>query len=161
MNLIPETNPLLHTELPDYDFSNNLDLIEIKHRMTTLMRAKNGVGLAAPQVGLPHRFFIIDENNKSTMIVNPKIIDLSEETEKSVEGCLSFPNLYLPIERSKNVTILYQNEMGDFQEDRFKDFAARCIQHETDHLNGIVFTKKVSKLVLDMAERKRKKFFRE
>lgn len=161
MNLILETNPILHTITPEYNFSTDLDLIEIKHRMTELMKLRNGVGLAAPQVGLPHRFFVIETNSGSEIIVNPKLLEKSEEIEKGIEGCLSFPNLFLPIERSKKVVISYYNESGDLKEDRFENFSARCIQHEIDHLDGIVFTKKVSKLVLDMAERKRKKFMRE
>jgi peptide deformylase len=128
-------------------------LLEIISDMTAaLIAAKNpeGVGLAAPQIGIALRMFLIRPDLKKApqLFINPEIINYSQrqqapDTKHGVyEGCLSIPNHYSPIRRAMSVTVKYQiieNESLITRTDTFSNFPAHIIQHETDHLNGILF----------------------
>ncbi len=106
-----------------------------------------GVGLAAPQIGENLRIFAMNDNGKIRIIVNPEIIEISKEKEKKtkqqekeiMEGCLSLPNYYGPLERASKVKIKYLDLDGTKKEEEFKGLSAQIVQHEIDHLNGIVF----------------------
>jgi peptide deformylase len=117
-----------------------------------------GVGLAAPQVGKSLRIFIAKptDNSKIMVFINPEIIDRSLEQDlirrpkedsskkasKKLEGCLSLPNIWGPVNRSTWVVLSYLDEQGIRHKKKFTDFLATIIQHETDHLNGILFPKR-------------------
>lgn len=115
----------------------------------TLEAAKDpeGVGLAAPQVGLSLRLFVIKptKRSRSQVFVNPIIVKISKKLQKGshsngvYEGCLSIPNHYAPLDRSYSITISYQHLDGSQQTEAFTGFPAHIIQHEIDHLNGILF----------------------
>lgn len=120
----------------------------------TLIATKNprGVGLAAPQVDEPCRIFITKptEKSKIRVFINPEIIKKSDnltdgvpERENKLEGCLSIPNIWGRVKRAISVTLRYQDESGKQHEEEFTGFLATIIQHETDHVNGILFTKRV------------------
>src|ERR1043166_7194040 len=131
---------------------------ELVQNMIETMHAANGVGLAAPQVGESFQLTVLDvsqvEDRPTTMklngasvdpktvmplvLVNPQI-DLGSETETGLEGCLSFPEITGDIERAKSVTTRAQNLDGEPIEIEATGFLARAIQHEVDHLNGILF----------------------
>jgi len=106
-----------------------------------------GVGLAAPQIGENLRIFAMNDNGKIRVIVNPEIIEISKEKEKKtrqqekeiMEGCLSLPNYYGPLKRASKIKIKYLDLDGTKKEEEFKGFSAQIVQHEIDHLNGIVF----------------------
>jgi peptide deformylase len=133
------------------DYPNLKELIS--NMFDTMVQA-DGVGLAAPQVGLPIRLFVIDlsplgeddpeykEFRKA--FINPQIITFSEETCSYEEGCLSLPDIHESVVRSSTVVIRYQDE--DYKEhvDTFSGYAARVVQHEYDHLEGKVFTDRIS-----------------
>lgn len=111
-----------------------------------------GVGLAAPQVGLSIRLFLVKpaENAKVQVFINPEIKSLEtaaatkKKTKKRLlEGCLSIPNIWGNITRAKALTLSWQDEHGRHHTKRFRGFMATIIQHELDHLNGILFTKHV------------------
>lgn len=113
--------------------------------MLELMHQSKGVGLAANQVGLNKRIFIMQcDSGPAYFFVNPKIVKLSENKAKEEEGCLSFPQLYFPLERAKDVTVQWQDLNGNPHEKTFSGLEAVCVQHETDHLNGIVFVNHLS-----------------
>lgn len=105
-----------------------------------------GVGLAAPQIGKSQRVFVMLDNGKMKAIVNPKILEVKKTTEKGkkkseiMEGCLSIPHFYGPLERAKSVKVEYLDEEGEKVTEVFTDFSAEIVQHEVDHLNGILFT---------------------
>ncbi len=145
MILYPEPFPLLHDSVPAYDFS--LDTERIKTDMLGVMKQNNGIGLAANQVNIPYRLFVMIDK----IYINPEILEFDKEQVLYKEGCLSFPNLWLSIKRPKNVLVRYQDEKQNYHEHHLEDFHARCFQHELDHLNGICFTYRVSKLKLQMA----------
>ena len=103
-----------------------------------------GAGLAAPQIGLLRQIAVISfTDDEWISMVNPEIVEYSEETEVGGEGCLSLEILLkeqhsVPVERSTRITVRWQDEDGDWQEDEFLDMPARIVQHEVDHLNGIL-----------------------
>ena len=106
--------------------------------MKASMKAAKGVGLAAPQVGESLRICIGKVNGKDTPLINPEITWKSDEKAIDEEGCLSLPNIWLPIPRSVEISLTYMDEKGQTQERRLKDFDARVVQHEVDHLDGVL-----------------------
>lgn len=112
------------------------------------MYAGDGVGLAATQVGLDLRIFVMDvsENNDSPEVfINPDIYD-KQGSSSYQEGCLSFPGVYAKVDRAKQISVKYQDIKGEFHDITVTDLKCVCIQHETDHLDGIVFVDYLSKL---------------
>ncbi len=120
----------------------------------TLIATRNpkGVGLAAPQIGEPYRVFVTRPHEKDAVriFINPEIIHTSDgktqgvpERENKLEGCLSIPHIWGKVGRSEVITLRFQDETGAKHEEDFKGFFATIIQHETDHLNGILFTHRV------------------
>ncbi len=108
--------------------------------MLSTMKAADGVGLAAPQVGRSLRLFIGEVNGKTHVFINPEIISRSENTILFEEGCLSLPGQFVPVERSEQVTVTYDDIHGKRQKLDATGFLAILIQHETDHLDGILMT---------------------
>ncbi|KUJ85094.1 N-formylmethionyl-tRNA deformylase [Ruegeria marisrubri] len=111
--------------------------------MFDTMYAAQGRGLAAPQIGVMQRFFVMDcgwkEGEPSPMVmINPVIMAAERIPEVMEEGCLSIPGILVPVERPKAVTVQWTAAEGDIHMADFDGFVARCIQHEFDHLNGIV-----------------------
>lgn len=106
--------------------------------MFEVMYASDGVGLAAPQLGVSLRIIVMDDGKPRAMI-NPQIVYRSEEKIVGEEGCLSVPEIFENVERSKEVIVKYKDENGTEQEEKFVDYSARIVQHEYDHLDGILF----------------------
>ena len=106
--------------------------------MDTLILTKNAVGISAPQVGRLVRILAMKVNSPYLMF-NPEI-SKENEPELGNEGCLSFPGLFLNVIRSKKITVKFQDIFGESKKLKFTGLEARCILHEIDHLNGIVFT---------------------
>jgi peptide deformylase len=134
--------------------------------MYEVMYDANGVGLAAPQVGLDMRIFIVDaaarEEEKTPLtMINPKIISIEENLVPYEEGCLSFPEHFAEIERPDKLSIEYIDENNQKQILNTEGFTSRIIQHELDHLNGILFVDHLSRLKRDVIIRKMKKFQKE
>lgn len=135
------------------------DLELFEHDLIHLMIHSKGLGLAANQIGITKRFFAMghesfDVFQKPAIIYNPVLVSADEEQELGQEGCLSFPGVLLQISRPKTIMVRYQNNKGEFLLSRLEGLEARCFQHELDHLNGITFNKRVSKLKWDMAQKK-------
>ena len=134
--------------------------------MYEVMYDANGVGLAAPQVGLDMRIFIVDaaarEEEKTPLtMINPKITSIEENLVPYEEGCLSFPEHFAEIERADKLSIEYIDENNQKQILNTEGFTSRIIQHELDHLNGILFVDHLSRLKRDVIIRKMKKFQKE
>ena len=130
------------------------------------MSKYGGVGLAANQVGLPYRMFVMGghphiESGKIRYIFNPLVNDVSEEQILLKEGCLSFPFLFLPIKRPKWVSVKYTDQINEEIEETLHGMSGRIFQHENEHMNGYVFTDLVSKFKLDRAEKARKKLIKQ
>ncbi len=119
-----------------------------KDMLITMYSAK-GIGLAAPQVGVQKRILVIDLNFEDpnaapNVFINPEIISSSASVETYEEGCLSIPGVYLNVIRPSSIKLSYRDEMGRPKKMNAEGLMARCIQHEIDHLNGILFVDKVS-----------------
>ena len=138
--------------------------------MLETMYESNGIGLAAVQVGVHQRILVMDVAhgspryegseggaNEPLFLINPEIIEESEEENTYEEGCLSFPGQYAEVTRPKKVKIKYLDYHGKEQVLEADKLLATCVQHEMDHLDGIVFVDHVSKLKRDMIIRKLKK----
>jgi peptide deformylase len=116
------------------------DLHQLFAEMIETMNANHGVGLAAPQVGLGIRFIVAHsiEEGKDFGLANPQIVRFSREIEMRSEGCLSFPELYGDVERALQVTVRYQDLDWVQHEETYNAHFARVLQHEIDHLNGVL-----------------------
>ena len=113
--------------------------------MLETMRKARGVGLAAPQVGKSIRMAVAEVDGKIYCLINPKITSYSQEKTICEEGCLSLPGEFFPILRSEEVTVRYQNEKGLPKKMRAKKLLAIVIQHEADHLDGILIVNRYKK----------------
>ena len=159
MELVKASDPILSKELNDIDIENpQVDLEETKDQMVELMVSKRGLGLSAGQVGIDYKLFIIGESKENCMMfVNPEVLSVSEETELDVEGCLSYPDMFVKMPRPNMVEAKWYDEEGKPQEGRFEGYTARCFLHEYDHLYGVVFKDKVSRLKWERAKTKKGK----
>lgn len=118
--------------------SVNEDVVELVAHMERIMRAANGVGLAAPQLGILQRIFVYDAGDGFQAIVNPKILGRKGE-QVGVEGCLSIPGLQGDVIRANEVVVKGTDQFGKPVRIRSEGLGARVIQHENDHLDGILF----------------------
>lgn len=158
LKLVKVTDPILRTETEPFDFDGSKDdLLELIPQMIEAMRTNGGIGLAAPQVGLPLRVFVMEIEDKEFVCINPIVIGEGINSATANEGCLSFPGLRLDITRSNSVIVEYQDQTGKTISEELTGITSRCFQHELDHLNGITFDKKVTKLVLNIAKRRQRK----
>jgi peptide deformylase len=115
------------------------ELRSLVERMKLLMRDANGIGLAATQVGILRRLFVFQpEEDEVLALVNPEIVERSDDTEVADEGCLSIQGVTVPVERALEVTIAGKDENGSDVRYELDGYAARCVQHETDHLEGVL-----------------------
>jgi peptide deformylase len=113
-----------------------------------------GLGISANQVGLPIRVCAINMGKEIWTLFNPYIVEKSEELSAFSEGCLSYPGLYLNLKRPNSIVVKFNAIGGQEVTERFDGLTAVCVQHELDHLDGIVYTDKVSPIKLDIAKRK-------
>lgn len=120
------------------------ELLEILDEMTEIMKKSRGVGLAAPQVGISERFFIMNPSNKIVKVINPEIISYGNSFSEMEEGCLSIPGIYKKVRRPRRISVQYTNEHGDIVKEELKDYPARVFQHEYDHLDGILFVDRLT-----------------
>ena len=139
--------------------------------MLETMYANDGIGLAAPQVGVSLRVIVMDLAQKEgegaakkgvpRFFVNPEIVWSSEEMRSYNEGCLSIPGQYADVERPDRVRVKYLDYEGKVQEEEAAGLFSTCIQHEIDHIDGILFIDHLTALKRNMVMRKLKKFTRE
>lgn len=145
-----------------WNFSTDLDAELLEKEMTSFMIEAKGIGLAANQIGLTKRVFVMGSENilgfpKPFALFNPRIIESSQEQVLDQEGCLSYPGLFLMVKRPAWIIAEYQNSKGDLIEAKFEGYLAKCFQHELDHLDGICFVDKVSQMKLQLAMKKLRK----
>lgn len=160
MQLVKAPSEWLEKQVSEFDFKK-LNAEEISAEMIEIMSAEGGIGLSANQVGLDAQIFVIKpfllEDKSPFAVINPVIEKVSKDTELMPEGCLSHPNLFLTVTRPKSLVAKYFDITGKECIIELTDIDARCFLHEYDHLQGIEFTDRVSKLKLEMAIKKRNK----
>jgi peptide deformylase len=145
-----------------WDFSADGDAEQLEKDMCNFMIAAGGIGLAANQIGLAKRVFVMGSNNIEGFpapfaLFNPRIIEASSEMVLDREGCLSYPGLFLTINRAEWIVAEYQDSQGNAKEVKINGYLAKCFQHELDHLDGICFVDKVSQMKLNLAMKKLRK----
>ena len=154
--------PFVDDMLKDEDIK---DRQELSDAMFESMSKYGGIGLSANQVGLPFNMFVIGghpsiEKGLKMTCFNPMIVSASDETVRMKEGCLTFPFIFLDIERPRKVVVKYTDNKGDLQEAHLDGMMSRIFQHEYDHMLGRNFTEKVSKFKLKRAMEKRDKMLK-
>ena len=161
MKLIKHPNSVLKQPATPWLFENEEDFKEAVHteqEMLSIMKASNGIGLAAQQVGLLKRVFVMrTQDGRECGLFNPVILEVNNEKVVGEEGCLSFPDLWLKVERSKSLIAKYLDNTGQERIIQLEGLDARCFLHELDHLDGICFTDGLSPLKLAMAIKKQRK----
>ena len=115
--------------------------------MIETMHDANGVGLAGPQVGILRRVVVVDAGDEDIELVNPEVVEVSEETQTGLEGCLSLPGKYGIVTRPEHVVIRAQDRNGDWYEYEGDEILARCFLHEIDHLDGHMYTEIAEKML--------------
>jgi peptide deformylase len=146
--------------MPEFDFANPvMDPKELEQQMIKTMLSSYGMGLAANQVGIATRVFTMghpDMPEAATAFFNPEIVANTKDIKDLEEGCLSFPGIYVTIKRPTAIKARWQNSSGEWCEGEFEGYECKCFLHEFDHLEGIVFSDRVSQLKWAMAIKKLK-----
>jgi peptide deformylase len=156
MELVNENSEILRTKCIDYDFDIDGDPMPIIEKMTKVMFENNGIGLALPQVGINSRIFIMGNKDLLVACINPVIVNY-RGLHKDQEGCLSFPNLWLNVNRASEIDVRFYQVDGTVKEVTLNGLMARVYQHELEHLDGICFDTKISRVSLNLAKKRRKK----
>lgn len=157
-----EPDPILYKKLEDFVFEDDQYLKSVERKMIELMEINNGIGISANQVGFDRRVIVIwprahSELKEPFALFNPKIVAANTEETEDEEGCLSFPDLFFKVSRPKDLVVEFVDSNGKNRIITLYGYDAKCVQHEIDHLDGICFTSKISKLKLDMARKKQRK----
>jgi peptide deformylase len=160
MKLIKSPNEWLQKVVAPFDFEN-LDAEAISKEMIEVMLREGGIGLSANQVALDAQIFVMKpillEDKTPLTVINPVIEQVTQDVDLMPEGCLSHPDLFMSVRRPKGLVARYLDITAKECIIELYDIDARCFLHEYDHLQGIEFTDRVSKVKLDMAKKKAKK----
>lgn len=158
LKLVSQYDSILKTPCEPVDFETmpGQNIAYLSMSLMETAKHHNGLGLSANQVGVGVRMFAIQmmEEGKVYCLINPKVVAISEQKQRINEGCLSFPGLFLTIERPNWVEMEYQAANGQVMQKRFEGIYATCALHELDHLDGKVFTDLVPKTRLTIAKGK-------
>lgn len=158
LKLVKFPDPILRQRMPEFDFNDPvMDPVELEKTMIQMMFDLDGIGLAANQVGVDTRVFVMghrDNPEAAQAFFNPVVTANTEEIADMEEGCLSFPGIYVKIKRPTKIKARWQNSQGEFEEGEFDGYNCKCFLHEYDHLEGIVFQDRVSTLKWAMAVKK-------
>ena len=154
-------NPILlrkSTRIDTFDET----LVNLSNDLIETMYDADGVGLAAPQIGVNKRIFVMDcsqedENKEFKVVINPEIEHESEELGSYKEGCLSIPGITEEISRPKVIKVVYQDIKGVLQRNTYDDLWSTCFQHELDHLNGKLFIDHLRPMKKILVKKKMKK----
>ena len=165
MRLEEETHPILLQKCESFNFDEPImDPYELSEELQDIRKDGAGIGLAAPQVGLNTQVLVIGMGNYQTegtedydkVFFNPTILSYEEGNIYMLEGCLSYPGLFVKVKRPENMTMEWYTEEGSRCEERFTGITSRILQHEVDHLNGITFLKRAVRLHLQKPQKDRK-----
>lgn len=162
LSLVEENNPILKMIMPLFDFSDkSVNPKKISEDLIATLKAHRALGIAAPQCDLAYRVFVVGAEDNYITMFNPEIISVSEKTAHMPEYCLSFPFLELNVTRPESITVRYQDINGNTLTESFSGITARCIQHETNHLDGVTFNTLAKPLALKNGLKKREKYIKQ
>lgn len=161
LTVFTDKHPLLDHKMPLFDFQNPPVVPEeLAKRLKVTLKKYSALGLAANQCGLPFRVFALSAGEDVLVCFNPRIKSFSEVRSDFTEGCLSFPGLYLKVNRPYEIEVEFEIENGMTKAAKFNGLTAHCFQHELDHLDGIKFTNYAGKTALHMAKKKQSKLIK-
>ena len=159
--LVKEDDPFLRETPEVFNFENpQVDPEKLEKQLIDNMIHHRGIGLSANQIGIPVKVFAMVMDNNIIVVFNPEILEWSDETTYIREGWLSFPGLYVAIERAHSIAAKFQLLDGEEQGASFSDLSARIFQHESEHMDGDIYIDNVSKFRLKSAMKKRKQYLR-
>jgi len=163
--IVKYPDPILTTPAAPVASFADAELRQLVEDMFATMKEANGVGLAAPQIGIGKRLTVIDcsggeDPSQRLVLLNPEVIR-KEGKQTGEEGCLSLPGFRADVTRARAVTVRAQNLEGEWFEASGEELLARAIQHEVDHLNGVLFISHLSTLKRDLIKRKIRKMQKE
>ena len=149
--IVKHTDHILREEMPAFDFKNPImDSVQLYTDLAETMRENDGMGLAANQIGVRTRAFVL-RGEDILGIFNPRVVDTSTEMVLLEEGCLSYPSLLVKIKRPKTIKVRYTTPDGETTTKTFTGITARVFLHELDHLDGIIHTTRANRYHLDQA----------
>ena len=161
LQILKFPDPKLRIQTSEWNFdSPPEDPVALEKLLIDLMFRHDGIGLAATQVGLPYRMFVMGHKNDpdtAQAFFNPMVVATVDEVAELEEGCLSFPGIFANIKRPKKILARWQNSKGEWQQSEFDGYNCKCFLHELDHLEGIVFQDRVSPLKWALSIKKSKK----
>jgi peptide deformylase len=158
LHLYDDYLPLLKEVMPEYTGTlPNVEMTTLVKRMRMTMKRFAGIGLSANQCNVRERVFIIGTDDFELVCINPKVVDMSDSLKKDNEGCLSYPALYLKIDRPIWILAEFTTENGETKQMKLEGLTARCYLHELDHMNGIRFIDRVGPVALKLAKQKQEK----
>jgi len=159
--LYDENHFMLNQVMPEYeDVLPNPYMTKLVSRLRMTRKLYGGLGLSANQCGVQERVFVIGTDSYEIACINPKIINVSAEIDRSAEGCLSFPGLYVKLARPVWIEVEFTDEQGEVKQIKLEGLTARCFAHELDHLNGTKFISLVGEVSLLMARKKQAKLMK-
>jgi len=147
-------DPVLRNKNKDIEKIDD-NIRKIFDEMVETMRHIGGVGLAAPQVGINLKMFVVEaEEGIVRKVINPEFLEYSKHSIDHEEGCLSVPGIYKKVKRPESLKVRYLNENGESVEEELEDLWARAFQHENDHLEGILFVDKIAPVAKRLVSKK-------
>ena len=161
--ILPLTQPHDVKKPEDFDFKNPIkDPKELADELWENMKHYNGLGLSANQIGINTRVFVMghEQHDFRMNVFNPRVVEIADEMKAYKEGCLTWPFLMLSIRRPIDCVVNYWNEEGEPKLEKLQDMTARIFLHEYDHMNGIDFTQRASRLALNIGMKKRDKILK-
>ena len=153
MKIYVYESSILRTKSTEVDKVDD-DLRLILDRMMKVMEKANGIGLAANQIGIDKRFFVLDVEGRKLKIINPEILEFGDELIEFEEGCLSIPGVYRNVTRPEKIRVKYMDENNEVHEELLEGLISRAFQHELDHLDGVLFIDKISPLSRNLIRKK-------
>lgn len=151
LKIITYPNPILRQTAKKVSQFND-ELKKIVNEMAKVMLTKDGIGLAAVQVNISKQIVVLKDSKDYKVLINPKITYFSKDKKTKEEGCLSFPGIFGLVTRPKKIHLKYQDLDGKVIKEKNKGLEAVVIQHEIDHLNGVLFIDKAVKITQGQAE---------
>ena len=165
MKLVEQTDPILRKVCTPFDFNEPvMDPYELAEGLHEIRRKDGGIGLAAPQVGIDTRALVIGMGSLQTegaedydqVFFNPVITSTEGKEVYMIEGCLSYPGLFVKVKRPETIELHWETEEGSECTETFDGITSRILQHEVDHLNGITFIKRANRFHLEQAQKQLK-----
>lgn len=160
LKLVDCDNPILKKPTSPFVFGGDIDPEELTDNLFETMVALRGLGLSANQVGINSSVFVIGYDRVIFEVFNPEIVNITGKEVMMPEGCLSFPNYYMQVNRPGSIHVKFQTKEGRVREEVFGGMTARIFLHEYDHMKGIIFKDRVSNMKWDLATKRKNKLIR-